>query len=396
MTLSTMNSSLLPYNVTLDFLLESLGFSSWKTVTTSIVLPIVNFIGLVFCLLSTRIFFRPKFVDPVFFFYRLLTIVYILSLIQNIPFGVLYSPHFFATHVNTYASAVYHYWYQCVANLLFHYGDVLRICIILTRMKIFSPFVRKHFSASPQKISLFCFLACLLIDIPVAFGLSIDTFGEYVYIENKLIKNAKFYYLTSSKFGKSLVGEILVAITDLAMNILFSLIVSIVINVTFFVQYRQYLSKRHRKKLIKLGTSREDQQQQTSSNGTDNDDDENDDYQDQESLNYKVKSEHLAKTNMIHMLVTLCSISFFSRFILLVCYFHFIFYYTFSLSLTLTTIMYSIYTVIPAFSVVVFYAFNKMYREEFKNTFLWWKTNYNYAGQPDSKTGVTSRCMINL
>ena len=254
MTLTTMNSSLLHYNMTLDSLLESLGFRPWETVTTSIVLPIVNFIGLLFCLLSTRIFFRPKFVDPVFFYYRLLTIVYILSLIQNIPFGVLYSPHFFATHVNTYASAVYHYWYQCVANLLFHYGDVLRICIILTRMKIFSPFVRKHFSASPQKISLFCFLVCLLIDMPVAFGLSIDTFGGYAYIENKLIKHAKFYYVTSSKFGKSLVGELLVAITDLAMNILFSLIVSVVINVTFFVQYRQYLRIRHRKKLTKMST----------------------------------------------------------------------------------------------------------------------------------------------
>ena len=143
-------------------------------------------------------------------------------------------------------------------------------------------------------------------------------------------------------------------------------------------------------------TSREDQQQ-VSSNGTDNgNNDENDEYQEQESLNYKVKSERLAKTNMIRMLVTLCSISFFSRFILLVCYFHFIFYYTFSLSLTLTTVMYAIYTLIPAFSVVVFYAFNKMYREEFLNTFLWRKTNYNFDGRPDSKTGGTSRFMVNL
>jgi hypothetical protein len=90
--------------------------------------------------------------------------------------------------------------------------------------------------------------------MPVAFGLSIDTFGGYAYIENKLIKHAKFYYVTSSKFGKSLVGELLVAITDLAMNILFSLIVSVVINVTFFVQYRQYLRIRHRKKLTKMST----------------------------------------------------------------------------------------------------------------------------------------------
>ena len=353
---------------TLDDLLESLGFTSWKTVTSAFVLPIINIMGLVFCSLSARVFFQKKFVSPVFFYYRLLTLVYILSLLHNIPFGLLFSPRYLLINVNTYAVAVYLVYYEFVANLLFHYGDVLRICIMLTRMKIFSPFVKKFFSASPKQISLLCFIICFLIDIPILFGLTIDSFGKYVYFETssngkKVKKIAKFYYLTSSQFGKSLAGEIIVAITDLALNILLSLVISVALNISFYIHYKLHLLKRTREaaKLranapleIKILTRANDETVE---------------------WNRKVLNERKAEKNMIHMLVTLCSISILTRVILLFSYFYFIFYYSFSLRLTLTTIIYSIYTFVPTVSVVVFYSFNKLFREEFKNTFLWTKTN---------------------
>ena len=366
---SNENSSQSHHVTSLDELLDSLGFTSWKTVTSAFVLPVINIMGLVFCSLSARVFFQKKFVSPVFFYYRLLTVVYILSLLHNIPFGLLFSPRYLLVNVNTYAIAVYLVYYEFVANLLFHYGDVLRICIMLTRMKIFSPFVKKFFRASPKQISLLCLIICFLIDIPILFGLTIDSFGKYVYFEasssddKKVQKIAKFYYLTSSQFGKSLAGEIILAITDLTLNILLSLVVSVALNISFYIHYKLHLLKRTREaaKLrantpfeIKFSTR-----------------------VDEETVewNRKVINERKAEKNMIHMLVTLCSISILTRVLLLFSYFYFIFYHSFSLSLTLTTIIYSIYTFVPTVSVVVFYSFNKLFREEFKNTFLWTKTN---------------------
>ena len=127
---------------TLDELLDSLGFSQWLTVCHSIVLPCIGFVSLIFCSVSAYIFFQPKFVDPVFFYYRLLCITYIIHLVLSIPEGI-----FFATMYLSYYSSIYTIIYAPSTIFLFHFEDLLQMGILLTRMKIFSPFVNKHFTA---------------------------------------------------------------------------------------------------------------------------------------------------------------------------------------------------------------------------------------------------------
>ncbi len=151
--------------MSLNELLDSFGFASWKTITASIILPILNLVGFIFCAQSTFIFFQRKFKDPIFVYYRILFMVYCLSCLHNFPEGVLFSPRYFPD-MNTYASTVYQIYYAFMGNLLFHFQECLQISVLLMRMSIFSKILEKHFKPlSPMYVSLTLFVVCLLINI---------------------------------------------------------------------------------------------------------------------------------------------------------------------------------------------------------------------------------------
>ena len=182
----------------LDSLLDSLGFAPWMSVSTTYVLPLLNFLGAIDCSLSLWISCRKKFGDPVFFYYRLLCFINIIYLLHNIPTCVLFTPRYFP-HVNTWSIAVYRIYYAFLTNLLFHYGDVLQMGILLARMKIYSPFVKKHYSASPRFISFAFFVTCLLIDSPLLFSFKVISYGEYFYGKNDTITTVMQPYGETTK-----------------------------------------------------------------------------------------------------------------------------------------------------------------------------------------------------
>ena len=122
---SFLNSSDLNSLPTLDELLDSLGFSQWLIVSKSIVLPFIGFVGLILCSVSAYIFFQRKFVDPVFFYYRLLCIAYIIHLLLSIPEGIVFSPRYFPQIINTYYSSIYTVIYWPTITFLFHFEDLL-------------------------------------------------------------------------------------------------------------------------------------------------------------------------------------------------------------------------------------------------------------------------------
>ena len=177
--------------MTLDELLDSLGFEPIKTTIANFVLPVINVVGTLFCMISAYIFFQRKFIDASFFYYRLLCIVYIIHLLHKITRGIFYSNRYFP-NMNTYLSTIYHIYYTFASGLLFHFEDVLQIAILLDRIKIFSPFVKRYFSAKPWVISLALYLTCLLIDLPILFASKVGSFGNYY---NKDLKqNMTFYF----------------------------------------------------------------------------------------------------------------------------------------------------------------------------------------------------------
>jgi hypothetical protein len=207
--------------MTLDELLDSLGFEPIKIIIATFVLPVINVFGTLFCMISAYIFFQRKFVDPSFFYYCLLCIVYIINLLHNIPRGIFYTPRYFP-NMNSYLSSIYHIYYSFASGLLFHFADVIQIAILLDRIKIFSPFVKRHFSAKPWVISFALFLTCLLIDLPIPFASKVGSFGNF--FNKDLKQNMKFYYLASSDLSATSTGKFLFVFTAYFLSCFFRLL----------------------------------------------------------------------------------------------------------------------------------------------------------------------------
>ena len=112
--------------------------------------------------------------------------------------------------------------------------------ILLMRMKIYMPFVKKHFLASPKILSLAFFLTCLCIDAPLAFVLKIDQLGTYFYFDsnNSEKKFATFYFFVNSDFSESLYGKFLLAVSYIFLNIILSIIVGVTLNVVSLFKYK--------------------------------------------------------------------------------------------------------------------------------------------------------------
>ena len=205
----------------LDELLDNLGFDTWKTVMNKFILPPINLIGIVLCSFSFRIFSRPLFEDPKFFYYKLLCLFNLILLIHNIPVCFLFSPRYFPM-IDTYAVSIYQIYYGSVSTFLYHFLDVLQMAILLHKMRLYVPFVKQHFKAKPQLVSLALFLTCLFIDIPFAFYFKIGSLGDYFYLNEKGEKQVStFYFNSSSDFGQTLFGQIVLGFTSFFLSFCF-------------------------------------------------------------------------------------------------------------------------------------------------------------------------------
>jgi hypothetical protein len=333
----------------LDHLLDTFGFDAWKTIIASFILPMTSLVGLALCLLSVWIFSHEKFKDPVFFYYRLLCIIYIIHLMHNIPRGIFFSPRYLQ-NINTYISSIYLIYSACFTSFLFHYEETLQMAILLTRMRLFSPFVKKHFTSKPWLISLSFFLACLLINIPFIFALKVESFGSYSYEEDssKVSKRiAYFYYFKSSDFSMSPTGRLLLGFTGPFLKTIVLVIVDVALNVVSVSLYRTYIRERREKE-----NALNESQPTTSSKVVRT-----------KEFTRKEINENKAERNMFFMALTLCSISIVSRLFFVFSFVYIFYFNSFSDILFLNIINLAIYTLVPTMAIGVFYFFNKLFRQ---------------------------------
>ena len=356
-TLSTTTSTTITISMmNLDDLLSSLAFDTIKTVYVTFVLPIVNIVGLGFCSLSAWIFTNKKFHDPVFFYYRLLCLVYIIHLLHNILRGLLYSPKFFPT-MNTYLSSIYQIYYSSMSGILFHYEETLQMAIILTRMKIYNTFVKKHFKARPWIISLSFFLTCFLIDAPYAIlSFKVGLLGTYFYTDsNGLKQSGAFYFPVSSNFSVTTFGRILLAFTTILANLGLLIVVGTALNIVSLFKYKSHVSERKQEvETLEVTSSynrvtiRHEIEQQKQ----------------------REKNDRQIEKNMLYMALTLSTISIVSRIIFMFTYIYYFIYNSNASNRIVYVINYTIYTLTPTIAIFVFYSFNKAFRHEFKKKIL--------------------------
>jgi hypothetical protein len=330
-------------------LLDKLGFEQWQTLLNTFVFPPINFFGIIFCSFSLWIFFRPSFADPIFFYYKLLCFVNILSLLHNIPFGILLSPFYFPW-INSYAGSFYTIVYAFMSTLLFHFEDDLQMGILLHKMKQFSPFVKKHFRASPQFISLAFFLTCLLINLPLFFCLKYTSFKKFFYIDSNGVKQTgTLVFLKSTDFGQTIFGQILLGFTSFFLNLFLSFFVGVILNISAYIKYKLHVDMRKREV---------EQLQMSSINNrpTTN--------REIVQMRQREKTERKIERNMFYMGLTLCSISIVSRLILMLCFLYYFIFISFTNSILTGAVSNIVYSLVPTVSIFVFYFFNQMFRDE--------------------------------
>ena len=340
--------------MTLDKLLYSIGFKSWQTIGTTFVLSLCNFFGLIFCSISAWIFFDRKFKDSIFFYFRLLTLVFSFHLLHNIPFCILFSPKYFPSF-NTYKISIFQIYYNFISSVLFQYEEILQIFILLTRMKTFNKLLKKYFNPSPILISILAFLTCLIIYLPIFFTLKITSLGDYVYTNlNGSIYKASFYYPTSSEFTETLIGQLISLVTYFILGIILSLIIGLALNIVSFIQFREYLRYK-RVEEVGLQLKYFDIQNSTRVEVV---------------VPYKFSKKRLnerkREKQMLYLILTLCSISILTLLILMFNFVYFIFYYDFQSLIVVIVIATSIYTITPTVAIFIFHSFNKDFRNELK------------------------------
>jgi hypothetical protein len=353
----------------LDELLDALGFDTFKIVMSTFVMSLINILGTLFCSLSAWIFFHRRFHHPIFFYYRLLCIVYIFHLVSNIPRGVFFSPRYFP-NMNTYPNAWYQVVYAGCSATLFHFEETLQIGILMTKIKLFSSFVTHNFSASPQSVSVSFFLICFCINLPYAvLAFKVSSLGTYFYYDsNGSMQNTTLFFIVSSDFSTTPFGRGLLTFTSIFANLFLSLVVGVVLNIVSVYLYKSYLKQRRiRDEAFRVawvfnqtGTSAE--LVVSSALPT-------------PELTLKERNERKTERNMFFMALTLSSISVLSRVIFVVSYVYFFFFSFIPNNLLVMVINYTMYTLTPTVAIFVFYRFNKAFRQELKEKLFKKETN---------------------
>ena len=325
-------------NVTLDELLDILGFIPIDLIVYQFVVPTMGVIGIIFCTINACIFFRKPFNAPADDYFKLISLIYILDSLLSVPYGFCFSPKYFP-EMDRHMCAIVLSVYIPYINLAFHYTGILEIAILLERMKIFSTIVKTKFTVSPKKVCFLAFLLCVVIDGFFAFVFEPISGGDFYYFASDgQIKQNTFYFAGTTEFANSNVGRVLL-IVDYVVRDLFTMITSVTLNVVSIIQMRIYFKKKAA-------------QLQLISNGV---------------LNISVKKElKLRKTEKNHLLmvITLCSIEIVSRTILMTCFIYFLFRIDYIAAL-FGTLVDIVLIFVPMVSFFVFYHFNKKFRKEF-------------------------------
>ena len=354
--------------MSLDELMDSLGFNQFLILTSTFVLPSINFIGLIFCTLSYWVFLdKRKFKDPSFFYYRLLCLVYIIHLIHNIPRGLTWTPQLFP-QIDTYFTSIYKIYYAVISNLFYHYEDAIQIAILIDRITIFNSLARGYFNKlPPQQISIAFFITCLRINAPYAFSFKIKSFGTYyIYTNNNETQIETLYFLVESDFSLTLFGRIFLGFTTFFLNLFVTVVISVALNILSVYLYKSYLREKRQ---------RENPPHRIIFTTISNDADESSRVevlvprQKRQKTREEIK-ERKAERNMLLMVLTLSSTSILSRITFMCCFIYYNINSTFSSNIIMASLLFSIYTLRPTLAIGVFYSFNKIFRKEFNKRVL--------------------------
>ena len=231
-------------------------------------------------------------------------------------------------------------------------------------MKLLSPFVAKHITISPKIISLIFFMVCLMISLPIAFISTVGSLGDYYHFDSNHSKQVgTFYSYVNSEFAKSSLGQ-LATLVSYVFSILFTLIATVTLNMASFVLYKAYLKKRKGEAEAIQTRINNIQPVITSRSGfkkfpADL----------QKIIDEKERNQHKIENSMFFMAITLSLISIVGKIVITFGFVCFFVLYSSSFFLFIRTIVNTVFVLVPATSIFVFFNFNEMFRNQLKKSF---------------------------
>jgi hypothetical protein len=191
-----------------------------------------------------------------------------------------------------------------------------------------------------------------------------SSFGEYY--DDFKEENVTFYYSQSSDFSLTPLGQIIMGCIDFFLNLLVTLVAGVALNIVSYLKFKSYMMQQRQE------ISSETELEMISVNNrlmT---------HREVEQYYERQRVKHQIERNMFYMALTLCSISVISRLLLMTIYIFYSLFYSFSILIYTYLICFSIFTLEPTLAIVVFYSFNRMFREKFDEKILCKKIEHDY------------------
>jgi len=337
----------------LDDLLYSLGFLPISIYICEIILPIVAFIGCILCTLSLWIFFNRKFTATIYWYFRVVTIANLIQLAFAIPYGICFTPKYFPS-MNSYSCAIVQCAYIPFGNFTSHFVAILEIAILLERIKIMNPFVKKHFTISPKKMILVTFFACLLFNSIYALAVIPETGGDFFYFDSDGNKRVNtFWFVSTSPLAQSTIGSIVMIVVFFIKDVL-TLITTLILNIISWFELKNYIKKRSL--LIRRRNAIGPIPFESVNDST-------------RISDAQSETQYSKKKKNLKLILIMCLISIVERITIVTASVYFLFF-TDYISILLYAFADLVYVVGPSISFFVFYQFNRDFKREFLNVVM--------------------------
>ena len=341
-------------------LLDSFYISQFVVIVYQFAIPIMGFIGTILCPLNVVIFFKKIFQKTEFDYFKVLSVAYLINVMSGIIYGFSFSPEFFPS-IDSHWCVIYQTAYVPISLSMLHFTGVVEIGILLDRIKIFSPFIKKHFTLSPRRYCLLSFFVCILIDIFFAFYfVPSEGFTYYFTDKNGFLKANSYYFISLTDFALSQAGKVLYIFTFILRDCI-TMCVSVFLNLVSMIQLNNYYR-------LKKTKSRRNQSL-TASTST------------------STTRITVSETNNMIIVITLCLINIITRSFTMLTNIYFLFTSDY-VGWTCGAIADLFVVSGPAVSFLVFYRFNKIFRNEVGKV-LWHMSKSNGSQSSSKNTPLT-------
>jgi hypothetical protein len=346
--------------LTVDEVLSAFG-STWAMDCLNFYMfTIVSIMGFFMSILSFKVFNQRDFNLALYSYLRVYTVGNMITSFVSI-FNFLGNSYQILPWSNGYwPQAYFNFILIPVTCILYFYGSVLNIFILLDRIAYFNKTVNKFFTLPPYKICAISFVAVFVIDMPFYFQ-----FVPLFEIK-RIDANTTFtiWFSGNSEFINSHLGKILtyvlVSIRDLGI-----VIVEIILNITSIVLLKQHFEK---KKQIAAPTHLKNTESSHSLNGPTNrnaSETEGTANQHGTSVSRKCRSSggSRAEQRATLMCIILCVFSIMNHVVMFTCiiYPYFSFDFNVFILYLLADFFFTLRTVLDF---LIFFFFNKIFRKK--------------------------------